>query len=145
MLNHGEANKVVIVDPEFSGVMKKALEIAKKDSGREFLVIDVEENEFDVPGERLGKLTYEKLLAEGDPHFAWQVPADEWQAICLNTPLALPVILKGWCITIGVQRLMRYQLYWIGILINTQFTCGRYPCFTAMAGAFRRLLLSVLG
>ena len=83
MLNHGEA-KVVIVDPEFSGTMKKALEIAKQESGREFLVIDVEENEFDVPGERLGKLTYEQLLAEGDPEFAWQVPGDEWQAICLN-------------------------------------------------------------
>ncbi len=83
MLNHGEA-KVVIVDPEFSGVMKKALEIAKKDSGRDFLVIDVEEKEFEVPGEKLGKLTYEQLLAEGDPKFAWQVPADEWQAICLN-------------------------------------------------------------
>ena len=83
MLNHGEA-KVVIVDPEFSGVMKKALEIAKKESGRDFLVIDVEEKEFDVPGERLGKLTYEKCLSEGDPQFAWQVPADEWQAICLN-------------------------------------------------------------
>jgi len=23
-------------------------------------------------------------LAEGDPEFAWQLPADEWQAICLN-------------------------------------------------------------
>ena len=83
MLNHGEA-KVVMVDPEFSGVMKKALDIAKKESGREFLVIDVEEKEFDVPGEKLGTLTYEKLLSEGDPQFAWQVPADEWQAICLN-------------------------------------------------------------
>jgi len=83
MLNHGEA-KVVIVDPEFSGTMKKALEIAKKESGREFLVIDVEEKEFDVPGERLGKLTYEQLLAEADPQYEWQVPVDEWQAICLN-------------------------------------------------------------
>jgi fatty-acyl-CoA synthase len=83
MLNHGEA-KVVIVDPEFSGVMKKALEIAKKESSRDILVIDVEEQEYDVPGEKLGKLTYEKLLSEGDPNFAWQVPADEWQAICLN-------------------------------------------------------------
>ena len=83
MLNHGEA-KVVIIDPEFSGVMKKALEIARKESGREFLVIDVEEKEYDVAGERLGELSYEQLLAEGDPQFAWQVPADEWQAICLN-------------------------------------------------------------
>jgi len=83
MLNHGEA-KVVIVDPEFSGVMKKALELAKTESGRDFLVIDVEEKEFDVPGEKIGKLTYEKFLSEGDPNFAWQIPADEWQAICLN-------------------------------------------------------------
>ena len=83
MLNHGEA-KVVIVDPEFSGVMKKALEIAKKDSSREILVIDVEEKEFDVPGERLGALTYEQLLSEGDPQFPLSVPTDEWQAICLN-------------------------------------------------------------
>ena len=83
MLNHGEA-KVVIVDPEFSAVMKKALEIARKESDRDILVIDVEEKEFDVTGEKLGKLTYEQLLAEGDPKFAWQVPADEWQAICLN-------------------------------------------------------------
>ena len=83
MLNHGEA-KVVIIDPEFSGVMKKALELVKKESARDILVIDVEETEFDVPGEKLGKLTYENLLAEGDPNFAWQVPADEWQAICLN-------------------------------------------------------------
>jgi len=83
MLNHGEA-KVVIVDPEFSGVMKKALEIAKQESGREFLVIDIEEKEFDVSGEKLGKLTYEKFLSEGDPQLAWQVPVDEWQAICLN-------------------------------------------------------------
>jgi len=83
MLNHGEA-KVVIVDPEFSGVMKKALEIAKQESGREFLVIDVEEKEFDIPGEKLGKLTYEKFLSEGDPQFTLQVPVDEWQAICLN-------------------------------------------------------------
>ena len=83
MLNHGEAT-VVIIDPEFSGVMKKALELVKKQSDRDILVIDVEETEFDVPGEKLGKLTYENLLAEGDPNFAWQVPADEWQAICLN-------------------------------------------------------------
>ena len=83
MLNHGEA-KVVIVDPEFSGTMKKALEIAKKESGREFLVIDVEEKEFDIPGEKLGKLTYEQLLAEGNPQYEWQVPVDEWQEICLN-------------------------------------------------------------
>ena len=83
MLNHGEA-KAIIVDPEFSGVMKKAIALAKQASGREFLVIDVEETQFDIAGERLGSLTYEQLLDSGDPNFAWRMPEDEWQAICLN-------------------------------------------------------------
>ena len=83
MLNHGEA-KAIIVDPEFAGVMKKAIELAKQASGREFLVIDVEETQFDIAGEKLGSLTYEQLLDSGDPNFAWPMPEDEWQAICLN-------------------------------------------------------------
>ena len=83
MLNHGEA-KAIIVDPEFAGVMKKAIELAKQASGREFLVIDVEETQFDIAGEKLGSLTYEQLLDSGDPNFAWRTPEDEWQAICLN-------------------------------------------------------------
>lgn len=83
MLNHGEA-KAIIVDPEFAGVMKKAIELAKQESGREFLVIDVEETQFDIAGEKLGSLTYEQLLDSGDPNFAWRMPEDEWQAICLN-------------------------------------------------------------
>ena len=83
MLNHGEA-KAIIVDPEFAGVMKKAIELAKQASGREFLVIDVEETQLDIAGEMLGSLTYEQLLDSGDPNFAWRMPEDEWQAICLN-------------------------------------------------------------
>ena len=83
MLNHGEA-KAIIVDQEFAGVMKKAIELAKQVSGREFLVIDVEETQFDIAGEKLGNLTYEQLLDSGDPNFVWRMPEDEWQAICLN-------------------------------------------------------------
>ena len=83
MLNHGEA-KIVIVDPEFSATMKKALEIVRSEGGRDITVIDVEDPEYGLPAEKLGKITYEQLLADGDPNFAWQMPADEWQAICLN-------------------------------------------------------------
>ena len=39
---------------------------------------------FEVPGERLGELTYDELLAEGDPAFEPCYPADEWQAIALG-------------------------------------------------------------
>ena len=33
---------------------------------------------------RLGEIGYEAFLAEGDPDYAWQGPADEWDAISLN-------------------------------------------------------------
>ena len=79
MLNHGEA-KALIVDREFSPTAARALVQA----GRELLVIDVDDSEYAGPGERVGSLEYEALLASGDPAFAWQGPADEWDAISLN-------------------------------------------------------------
>jgi fatty-acyl-CoA synthase len=35
-------------------------------------------------GELIGALDYEAFLAQGDPDFAWALPADEWDAIALN-------------------------------------------------------------
>lgn len=86
MLNHGEA-KVVIVDPEFSLTMKKALEIAKathEGKAPDILVIDVEDAEYTGASEKLGKITYDQFLAKGDPNYAWRMPKDEWESICLN-------------------------------------------------------------
>jgi fatty-acyl-CoA synthase len=79
MLDHGEA-KALIVDREFSATIAGALAKAK---GKP-IVIDVDDPVYDGPGERLGALEYEALLAEGDPEHAWQPPEDEWQAISLN-------------------------------------------------------------
>ncbi len=79
MLGHGEA-RVLLTDPEFAPVAERALELLP---GPRPLVIDVP----DLPasGERrLGEVEYEDLLAGGDPEFAWRMPADEWDAICLN-------------------------------------------------------------
>jgi fatty-acyl-CoA synthase len=81
MLDHGEA-KVVIVDPEFAGVMKQAIALRKHK--RPLLVIDVEDVLYTGPVERIGSTTYEAFLHGGDPAFAWQLPADEWDAIALN-------------------------------------------------------------
>ncbi|WP_170366192.1 acyl-CoA synthetase [Ruegeria arenilitoris] len=78
ILNHAES-KVLLVDPEFSGVVKQALEQVDHD----ILVIDIEDPSFDG-GEKLGALTYDALLAEGDPEFDWSLPQDEWDAITLN-------------------------------------------------------------
>src|SRR5215813_1771742 len=78
-LDHADA-KVVIVDREFSKVMKDALALAKVKP----LVIDYDDPEFTGPGERIGNLDYEAFLSEGDPDFAWLMPEDEWDAISLN-------------------------------------------------------------
>ena len=81
MLDHGEA-KAVIVDPEFAGVMRKAL--ALRQSTRPLLVIDVEDALYSGATEKLGTLTYEAFVASGDADFAWRLPANEWDAIALN-------------------------------------------------------------
>jgi fatty-acyl-CoA synthase len=78
-LDHAET-KVLIVDREFSEIMKEALVFAKVKP----LVIDYDDPEFTGAGERLGRLEYEELLREGDADFAWAMPGDEWDAISLN-------------------------------------------------------------
>src|SRR5262245_1138255 len=78
-LDHADA-KVVIVDREFSKVMKDALAQAKVKP----LVIDYDDPEFTGAGERIGALEYEDFLKEGDPGFEWLMPNDEWDAIALN-------------------------------------------------------------
>ena len=78
MLDHGEA-KVLLTDTEFAPVVKAALARAE----RKPTVIDIADSQ-GPGGERLGKLEYESFIAQGDPTFAWQPPADEWQAISLN-------------------------------------------------------------
>ena len=81
MLDHGEA-KVVIVDPEFATVMQKALSLRKATTP--LLVIDVEDAVYTGPVQPIGSQTYDAFVASGDPAFAWQLPADEWDAIALN-------------------------------------------------------------
>jgi fatty-acyl-CoA synthase len=79
MLNHGEA-KAVFVDREFSDLMRSVLPAVE----RPILVVDVDDALYTGPGDRLGEIEYEALLASGDPEFAWQPPSDEWDAISLN-------------------------------------------------------------
>ena len=78
MLTHGEA-RVLITDTEFSPIVEKAL--AQMDSKP--LVIDIVDA-LGPGGKRLGTLDYEAFIAGGDPEFAWQHPADEWNAISLS-------------------------------------------------------------
>jgi len=81
MLDHGEA-RAIVVDPEFSATVTAALKLRQRTEP--LLVIDAEDALFTGQAQRIGTLTYEQLVAEGDAHFEWQLPADEWDAISLN-------------------------------------------------------------
>lgn len=87
-LDHAES-KVLIVDREFSGVVREALAMAKAKP----LVIDYDDPDYgpedggDAPypkGERIGEIDYEDFVASGTDDFSWSMPDDEWDAISLN-------------------------------------------------------------
>ena len=78
-LDHAQT-QVLIIDREFSGVMRDALKLAKVKP----LVIDYDDPEYAGPGERLGSIEYEDFVALGDQDFAWRMPDDEWDSIALN-------------------------------------------------------------
>src|SRR6185437_15857474 len=77
ILKHGEA-RLLLTDGEFAPVVREAL--ARLDTKP--LVVDIADPA--APGERLGDIDYEALIAEGDPEFAELVPHDEWDAVALN-------------------------------------------------------------
>mgnify|MGYP003627111041 CR=1 FL=1 len=79
ILDHAGA-KLIFVDREFSGLVKEALSHAHATP----IVIDMDDPEYDGPGEPIGEMDYETFIAAGDPKFDWSLPADEWQAISLN-------------------------------------------------------------
>ena len=78
-LDHANT-KVVIIDREFSKVMKDALALAKVKP----LVIDYDDPEYAGDSARIGSIEYEDFVKGGDPAFAWKMPDDEWDAIALN-------------------------------------------------------------
>src|SRR6202161_3165006 len=78
-LDHGGA-KLILVDPEFSGVIAEALTLMK---GAKPAVIDVDDKAY-TGGKRIGEIEYEAALAQGDPDFTARRPDDEWDAIALS-------------------------------------------------------------
>jgi len=78
-LDHGGA-KIILVDPEFAGVIAEALTLM---TGPKPLVIDVDDAAF-AGGKRTGELEYEDALSQGDENFTARPPQDEWDAIALS-------------------------------------------------------------
>jgi fatty-acyl-CoA synthase len=79
MLAHGEA-RLFIVDREFASLAATAVALLE----RPIEVIDVDDPVYEGPGARIGSQEYEAFITAGVPTFAWQPPADEWDAIALN-------------------------------------------------------------
>jgi fatty-acyl-CoA synthase len=78
-LDHGGA-KIILVDPEFAGVIAEALTLM---TGPRPFVIDVDDAAF-AGGKRIGELEYEDALSQGDENFTARPPQDEWDAIALS-------------------------------------------------------------
>jgi fatty-acyl-CoA synthase len=78
-LDHGGA-KIILVDPEFAGVIAEALTLM---TGPKPEVIDVDDAAY-AGGKRIGQLEYEDALAQGDEGFIAKLPDDEWDAIALS-------------------------------------------------------------
>ncbi len=78
-LDHGGA-RIILVDPEFAGVIAEALKLM---TGPKPFVIDVDDANF-AGGTRIGEVEYEDALAQGDENFAALLPQDEWDAIALS-------------------------------------------------------------
>jgi len=90
ILGHSEA-KVLLVDRSLSGVAAQALgglDVAP-------IVVDVDDSEYDGPGERFGAVEYEGMLAAASPSFTRTEPTDEWQAIALNYTSGTTGLPKG--------------------------------------------------
>ena len=78
MLRHGEA-KALIVDTEFAELAHRAsLEFP------DLRIVSVNDVMSADPLKFPRATDYEAFLQGGDPQFAWQAPADEWDAIALN-------------------------------------------------------------
>ena len=78
ILDHSETS-AFLVDTEFSSLAEKALEIAKVKP----IVIDIDDTQ-GPGGQKIGSLTYDDLLEEGDPEFVYAPPEDEWDAITVG-------------------------------------------------------------
>jgi fatty-acyl-CoA synthase len=79
ILEHGAA-RAVLVDTQFLDLAEAAIDALEGDKP---FVIEVPDAAAGHPA--TGRhLTYENLLAEGDPDAPWTLPQDEWESLALN-------------------------------------------------------------
>ncbi|MEQ9240409.1 AMP-binding protein [Roseovarius indicus] len=79
IFGHGEA-KIALID---SALIPVALEAIEKMEGPGPKIIEVPDPVAGIPASG-DHMTYEDLLATGDPAFEWIMPQDEWESLALN-------------------------------------------------------------
>ncbi|MEQ9674156.1 MAG: AMP-binding protein [Roseovarius indicus] len=79
IFGHGEA-KIALID---SALIPVALEAIEKMEGPGPKIIEVPDPIAGIPASG-DHMTYEDLLATGDPGFDWIMPQDEWESLALN-------------------------------------------------------------
>lgn len=77
-LEHAES-KLLLADREAAATIKQAVGMLETP----IPVIDIDDPLAET-GFLIGEMDYETFIAQGDPTFSWQLPADEWSAISLN-------------------------------------------------------------
>ena len=82
ILDHADT-RLLITDAAFAPTIKQALQDTPN---KNIIIIDIvdEQDDASAKGERLGQMDYEAFLATGDSDAPWEMPDDEWQAMCLN-------------------------------------------------------------
>jgi fatty-acyl-CoA synthase len=140
ILTHGEA-KVLITDREFSATVGAALAQLE----RKPLVIDLDDSLYEGPGQRLGEVEYEDLIAQGSPEFIPAPSRDEWQAMALSytsgttgNPKGVVVHHRGtWMMTVG--QILAWELPRGAVYLWT------LPMFHANGWGFPWALAAVAG
>jgi len=130
ILDHGEA-KVVLVDTQFLGVVEEAMKVQEAEDLPLVVEVPDEEAGYHASGRHL---TYEQLLAEGDPEFDWIMPVDEWESLALNYTSGTTGRPKGvvyhhrgaYLITMGTPISWRMTLYPTYLTIVPLFHCNNW-------------------
>jgi fatty-acyl-CoA synthase len=118
--------KIVLCDTAFLPLAEEAI---RRMEGTAPQIIEVVDHGFAASGHHL---TYEALLDEGDPGFAWVMPADEWESLAINYTSGTTGRPKGvvyhhrgaYLATMANALAWRMQLFPVVLTIVPLFHCN---------------------
>ncbi len=137
IFGHGGA-RIALVD---TALLPLAEEAIRRMEGPAPQIVEVVDHGFTASGHYL---TYEALLAEGDPDFDWILPEDEWESIALNYTSGTTGRPKGvvyhhrgaYLATMANVVAWRMQLFPVYLTIVPLFHCNAWchPWMIPMMG-----------